>query len=178
MALGSPLPPVIAITGPSGSGKTTLIEKLIRWFTAQGIRVGAVKRSHHQIDLDREGKDSFRLRSAGANPVALTGGGFFFYTEKRADPPAPAEIASLFSGKADIVIMEGFKSEPTPRLQFSALAGMAEKNDNYVVGFITEETGSDLPRDFNGKPVFNRDDERLIGQWLTGSFIPVGRKDI
>lgn len=171
-------PAVIAITGPSGSGKTTLIEKLIRRLAGRGIRVGAVKRSHHQVDMDREGKDSFRFRSAGANPVALTGGGLFFYTEKSVDTPTPAEIADLFSGKADIVIIEGFKNEPVRRLQFATLAGMAEKNDNHVVGFIAGEAGVAFPRDFDGKPVFNRDNDEAIGLWLMESFMPAGKKDI
>ena len=133
--------------------------------------MGAVKRSHHQVDVDTEGKDSHRFREAGANPVALTGGGLFFFTEKTEVVYNPALIARWFAGKADIVIMEGFKSESVPRLQFADLAHMAEKDDNYVVGFITAETAG-FPREFGGKPVFNRDDAEGIGEWLVGSFIP------
>jgi len=163
--------PILAITGPSGSGKTTLIERLIRALSGRGLRVGAIKRSHHRVDVDREGKDSHRFREAGANPVALTGGGFFFFTEKTDEVFDPAMIARLFAGKADIVIMEGFKSEPVSRLQFVDLAHLPEKDDNHAVGFIMAQT-SGFPREFGGKPVFHRDDAEGIGEWLVGSFIP------
>jgi molybdopterin-guanine dinucleotide biosynthesis protein MobB len=169
--------PILAITGPSGSGKTTLIERLIRALSGRGLRVGAIKRSHHRVDVDREGKDSYRFREAGANPVALTGGGFFFFTEKTGEAFDPGLIAGWFAGKADIVIMEGFKSEPVSRLQFAGLAHPPEKDDNHVVGFITAET-SGFPREFGGKPVFHRDDAEGIGEWLVGSFIPSLGKDI
>jgi molybdopterin-guanine dinucleotide biosynthesis protein MobB len=139
--------------------------------------VGAIKRSHHQPDVDREGKDSHRFREAGANPVALIGGGFFFFTEKTDGAFDPAMIAVWFADKVDIVILEGFKGEAVPRLQFAGLAHLPEKDDNHVEGFITAET-SGFPREFGGKPVFHRDDAEGIGEWLVGSFIPSLGKDI
>jgi molybdopterin-guanine dinucleotide biosynthesis protein MobB len=169
---------MLAVTGPSGSGKTTLIEKLIGRLAGLGLRVGAVKRSHHRVDIDREGKDSHRFREAGANPVALTGGGLFFFTDKTEEVFDPGLIGRHFAGRADMVIMEGFKSEPIPRLQFSTLAHLAEKDDNQVVGFITEETADGFPREFGGKPIFHRDDADGVGEWLIESFIPGFRKDI
>lgn len=170
--------PVLIVTGPSGSGKTTLIERLIRNVSGRGLRVGAVKRSHHRVDVDTVGKDSYRFREAGANPVALTAGGLFFFTEKTEDAFDPAMITRWFAGKADIVIMEGFKNEPFPRLQFANLADMPEKDDNYVVGFITAETTAGFSREFGGKPVFHRDDADGIGKWLVETLIPSFRKDI
>lgn len=169
--------PILAITGPSGSGKTTLIERLIMALRGRGLRVGAIKRSHHHIDVDREGKDSHRFRGAGANPVALSGGGFFFFTEKTDGPFDPAMISVWFAGKVDIVIMEGFKGEAVPRFQFASLADLPEKDDNHVEGFITTET-SGFPREFGGKPVFHRDDAEGVVEWLVGSFIPSVGKGI
>lgn len=162
---------MLAITGSSGSGKTTLIEKLIRILSERGLRVGAVKRSHHMVDVDREGKDSHRFRETGANPVALVGGGLFFFTEKTDIGFDPHHIARYFAGKVDIVIMEGFRSEPVPRLSFADLAHPEEKDDNYLMGFITADA-SGFHCEFGGKPVFHRDDAAGIGEWLVGSFIP------
>jgi molybdopterin-guanine dinucleotide biosynthesis protein B len=62
---------VCAFIAPSGSGKTTLLEKLIAEFQGRGIRVAAAKKSHHDLTWDTPGKDSFRLRSAGAAPLFL-----------------------------------------------------------------------------------------------------------
>ncbi len=46
----------LAITGYSGTGKTTLLEKLIPKLTACGIRVGLIKHSHHNVDIDKKEK--------------------------------------------------------------------------------------------------------------------------
>ncbi len=53
--------------GWSGSGKTTLIEKLIPLFVKRGLRVSLIKHAHHTFDVDKEGKDSYRHRHAGAS---------------------------------------------------------------------------------------------------------------
>ncbi|MBF0293082.1 MAG: molybdopterin-guanine dinucleotide biosynthesis protein B [Nitrospinae bacterium] len=178
MSQETPSLPILAITGSSGSGKTTLIERLIQGVSGRGLRVGAVKRSHHQVDVDTAGKDSHRFREAGANPVALAGDGLFFFTEKTKEIFDPALIERWFAGKADIVIMEGFKSESVPRLQFTDLTHLPEKNDNHTMGFITAETLTDFSHGFGGKPVFHRDDADGIGEWLVESFITRFRKSI
>ena len=58
--------------GWSGSGKTTLIEKLIPRFTQRGLRVSLIKHAHHTFDVDKEGKDSYRHRQAGATEILVT----------------------------------------------------------------------------------------------------------
>lgn len=64
--------PIISIVAPcSGTGKTTFIERLVKNFSAQGIRVGVIKSDVHGFNLDVEGKDSFRFQSAGAKSVAV-----------------------------------------------------------------------------------------------------------
>jgi molybdopterin-guanine dinucleotide biosynthesis protein B len=61
----------IGFFGDSGSGKTTLIERLIKRFEQDGLRVAAVKHAHHGFDIDRPGKDSYRFRAAGAAQVLI-----------------------------------------------------------------------------------------------------------
>ncbi len=63
--------PVIGFAGYSGSGKTTLIEKVIPLLKASGVRIALVKHSHHVIDPDKPGKDSFRLRKAGSDQFLM-----------------------------------------------------------------------------------------------------------
>lgn len=64
--------PVISVVAPcSGTGKTTFIERLIKIFAAQGIRVGVVKSDAHGFNIDVAGKDSFRFQEAGARSVAV-----------------------------------------------------------------------------------------------------------
>ena len=64
-------PPIVAFNAPSGSGKTTYIEQLIGVLVDRGFRVAAVKHDAHAFQLDRPGKDTHRLRTAGASRVAI-----------------------------------------------------------------------------------------------------------
>ena len=57
---------VLAFTGYSGSGKTTLLEKLITRLSADGVDLAVIKHTHHDIDPDTPGRDSWRHRQAGA----------------------------------------------------------------------------------------------------------------
>ena len=66
---------VFGIAGHSGMGKTTLLERLIPLLTARGRVVSLVKHSHKVIEVDRPGKDSYRLREAGCQEVLLLGEG-------------------------------------------------------------------------------------------------------
>lgn len=150
-------PPIIAFTGPSGSGKTTLIEKLIARLAREGVRVGAIKRSHHRIDIDREGKDSHRFREAGANPVVITGGSFIGWMEKSPATATLEELRERFTGKADIIIVEGFKGEAVPRFVFAGETPALPETG--VVGIITAEPAS-------GASVFHRDDVDAVAAWI------------
>jgi len=153
-------PPIIAFTGPSGSGKTTLIEKLIARLAGDGVRVGAIKRSHHRIDIDREGKDSHRFREAGANPVVVTDGSFIGWMEKSREPATLEALRERFTGKADIIIVEGFKGEAVPRFVF---AGEEQAfPEAGVVGVITAEPAEPAP----GAPVFHRDEVDAVAAWI------------
>lgn len=106
------------IAGFSGSGKTTLIEKLIPELARRGYAVSVVKHTHHDFDLDRPGKDSYRHRSAGAQEVLIAGGArWALLHEVRAGPePALAELLGRLA-PCDLVLVEGFKREPIPRLE-------------------------------------------------------------
>lgn len=108
-------PPILAFSGPSGAGKTSLLVKLIPALRARGLTVCALKHSGHAHAFDRRGKDSARLREAGARAVALQGpAGLAWF-----GPPLPGGIralARLLPG-ADVILAEGFKDERIPRIE-------------------------------------------------------------
>ena len=58
--------PLLAFAAWSGTGKTTLLKKLIPALCARWIRPGLIKHTHHDMDVDKPGKDSDELRKAGA----------------------------------------------------------------------------------------------------------------
>jgi molybdopterin-guanine dinucleotide biosynthesis protein B len=64
-------PPLLGFAAASGTGKTTLLTKLIPLLKKSGLRIGVIKHSHHNFEIDKPGKDSYQLRKAGASPIML-----------------------------------------------------------------------------------------------------------
>ncbi len=116
---GSPAAPfVIGIVGRSGAGKTTLIERLIPALRSRGLSVSTIKHTHHAIELDTPGKDSHRHRMAGATEVILATPHHFTLvaTHGDADEP-PLEVLLARLAPVDLVLVEGFKRDPVPKIE-------------------------------------------------------------
>lgn len=109
---------VMGIAGRSGMGKTTLLERLVPHFTAQGLRVSLIKHSHKDIEVDRPGKDSHRLREAGCQEVLLLGRTRWALMHELRGDPEP-ELPYLLSRlqHCDLVLVEGFKGGDFPKLE-------------------------------------------------------------
>jgi molybdopterin-guanine dinucleotide biosynthesis adapter protein len=109
---------VIGIVGYSGMGKTTLLERLIPELVARGLRVSLIKHSHKQIELDRPGKDSYRLREAGCHDVVVVGRNRWGVMHELRDEHEP-ELAELLAAvrPCDLVLVEGMKSQSFPKLE-------------------------------------------------------------
>jgi molybdopterin-guanine dinucleotide biosynthesis protein B len=112
---------LFGIAGYSGAGKTTLIERILPRLTGLGLRVAVLKHTHHDFDIDRPGKDSFRQRAAGASEVLLASRArWALMSELRGAPePGLAEYVGHFS-PADLVLVEGFKNEPMLKILYFA----------------------------------------------------------
>lgn len=105
----------LSIVGFSGSGKTELICRLLDWLIRQGVRVAVLKHSHHQ-DPGDQGKDTWRFRQAGARVVALAAPGLLQVSRSfPKEPPLPMILESL-SPEADLILVEGYKSGPLPKI--------------------------------------------------------------
>lgn len=109
---------IFGITGYSGAGKTTLIERMLPQIIERGLRTAVLKHTHHDFDIDRPGKDSFRHRQAGASEVLLANASrwVLMHELRGAREPTLAEYASRFS-PCDLLLVEGFKHEAIPRLE-------------------------------------------------------------
>ena len=109
---------VLGIVGWSGMGKTTLLERLIPELVERGLRVSLVKHSHKDIELDRPGKDSHRLREAGCHDVAVVGRNRWGVMHELRDQPEPGLKEILASLRpCDLVLVEGMKNEALPNLE-------------------------------------------------------------
>ena len=135
---------VFGFAGWSGSGKTTLIEKLIPRFTGAGLRVSLVKHAHHTFDVDQPGKDSYRHRHAGAQEVLVTSSRRWVLMHElrgAAEPSFDAQLARL--SPCDIVIVEGFKHAPIPKLEvWRRVTGepLLHPNDPHIVAVASDTT--------------------------------------
>jgi len=109
---------IFGIIGWRNSGKTTLVEGLVRRLRAGGLCVSTVKHAHHGFDLDRPGKDSFRHREAGAREVLVSAAGRWALLRELPDGEE-APLADLLARlePVDLVLVEGFKGDPHPKLE-------------------------------------------------------------
>lgn len=110
--------PLLAITAYSGTGKTTLLEKLLPELRTRGVRAGLIKHSHHNVDVDKAGKDSYRLRLAGANPTMVVCDQRWALMAETAEPAEFASLVAQFDPQTvDLILVEGFKHEALPKIQ-------------------------------------------------------------
>jgi len=115
--------PILSIVGRSNSGKTTLLEKLIRELTRRGRRVGTIKHHFHgPIEVDVPGKDSWRHKQAGALTVALFSPDAMFILGDIAGEWTLEAIAHQALFEVDLILTEGFKSGPMPKIEVNRTA--------------------------------------------------------
>ncbi len=109
---------VFGIAGHSGMGKTTLLERLVPELRSRGLVVSLIKHSHKNIDIDRPGKDSYRLRESGCMEVLLLGNDrWALMHELRGDAEPPLHYLLDRMQDCDLVLIEGFKSGGFPKLE-------------------------------------------------------------
>ncbi|MBI1398279.1 MAG: molybdopterin-guanine dinucleotide biosynthesis protein B [Betaproteobacteria bacterium] len=157
---------VFGFAGYSGSGKTTLLEQVLPRCVGQGLRVSVIKHAHHDFDIDRPGKDSWRHREAGAAEVLVTGGRRWALLHELKDghEPALAEHLGRLS-PCDLVLVEGFKREPFPKMEVHRRASgtpcLWETDDNIVAVATDEPLPTDLPQ-------FGLEDYQGVVQFILG----------
>ena len=133
---------VLGIAGYSGSGKTTLLEQVIPLLRRRGLRISVIKHAHHDFDIDRPGKDSFRHREAGAHEVMLASGHRWalMHELREESEPTLEELTARLS-PCDLVLIEGYKFSPIPKLEVHRTATghpLLYPNDANIVAVVTD----------------------------------------
>jgi molybdopterin-guanine dinucleotide biosynthesis adapter protein len=108
---------VLGVVGWSGSGKTTLMTRLIPLLRAANLTVSTVKHTHHGFDMDRPGKDTYRHREAGAHEVLVASGRRWALLHEVVGPEPPLQDLLARMQPVDLVLVEGYKTHPFPKLE-------------------------------------------------------------
>lgn len=163
--------PLLGIAAWSGTGKTTLLKKLIPELCAKGIRPGLIKHTHHNMDVDKPGKDSYELRKAGAaQTLVASQQRWALMTETPEEPELDLAylVSRMDAATLDLVLVEGFKHESIAKiLLFREHCGHSAKEltiDEYVVA-----VASDVPLEVDIPLLDINDVQQIAGfvaQWL------------
>ncbi|MFA0903045.1 bifunctional molybdopterin-guanine dinucleotide biosynthesis adaptor protein MobB/molybdopterin molybdotransferase MoeA [Vibrio cholerae] len=144
--------PLLGFAAYSGTGKTTLLEALLPKLTTAGLRIGLLKHAHHDFDVDKPGKDSYRLRKAGASQMLIASRNrHALMTET---PDAEAEFDYLLTRfdaeKLDMILVEGCKNIAFPKIELHrAEVGKPwfYPHDENIIAIAADETvETDLPQ--------------------------------
>jgi molybdopterin-guanine dinucleotide biosynthesis adapter protein len=152
-------PPLFGVVGWKHSGKTTLMSRLIGELAGRGYAVSVIKHAHAEFEIDRPGRDSFKLREAGACQVALSSPRRFALMRELGCAPEMsfAEVLA-YAGPCDLVLVEGFKREAFPKLEIRK-EGAASREPLHGAFPQIVAVASDRAETEEGElPVFQLDD--------------------
>ena len=109
--------PIVSIVGKSDSGKTTLIEKLVRELRSRGYRVATIKHDAHSFEIDREGKDSWRHKQAGASLTVISSPSKLAMVQDTDHEYTLTELREKLIRGVDLILTEGYKRESNPKIE-------------------------------------------------------------
>lgn len=139
--------PALAITAWSGTGKTTLLKKLIPALCEQGIRPGLIKHTHHNMDVDKPGKDSYELRKAGAaQTIVASSQRWALMTETPDEPELNLAylVSRMDASTLDLVLVEGFKHEAISKILLFR-QGCGHREEELIIDKHVIAIASDVP---------------------------------
>jgi molybdopterin-guanine dinucleotide biosynthesis protein B len=163
---------IIGLAGYSGSGKTTLLGKAIPRLIARGLTVSTLKHAHHEFDVDQPGKDSHTHRMAGATEVLVASSRRFALVHElrgEAEPPLAMLLGKL--APVDLVLIEGYKREPHPKLEVHRAAvgrPLLAPSDTAIVAIASDVAVPSAP-----VPVLDLNDIEGIVEVLIRRAVPL-----
>jgi len=157
---------IFGLAGWSGSGKTTLLTRLIPELTGRGVTVSTIKHAHHEFDIDKPGKDSWLHRQAGASEVMVASARRFALMHELREAPEPT-LEELISRMmpVDLLLVEGYKREPHPKLEVHRPAvgkPFLYPDDPHIVA-VASDAALAVPL-----PVLPLDDAAAIADFILG----------
>jgi molybdopterin-guanine dinucleotide biosynthesis protein MobB len=145
---------VISVVGKKNAGKTTLVVALVQEYVRRGRKVGTLKHGHHPALVDQEGKDTWRhFHEGGAIKTLIEAPSQRVLFEKPdSDAADPVDLIRRYLRDVDIVVVEGFKKAPLPKIEVHRRAvhdapiyDPSSPDAGQWVGMITDDVRSRCP---------------------------------
>ncbi len=165
--------PVVSIVGKSGAGKTTLIEKLIAEFKKRGYRVAVVKHSRQKIEMDKQGKDSWKFAQAGSDAVVVSSPDKLVFTKNVDGDPSIEEILRIIGSDFDLALIEGFRKGKAPKIEVhrKELGGDLLCSPEELSAIVTDGSlNADVPQ-------LSLNDTQAITDFIEKNFLFHGEED-
>lgn len=165
--------PVLGFAAASGTGKTTLLSRIIPLLKTQGLRIGLIKHSHHDFQIDQPGKDSFRLREAGASPVMLVSShrrAIITEITPQQEPSLQLELKHFVHCDLDLILVEGFTGEEFPKIELHRTLlnkPFLYPNDANIIAIASDST-LNLPEHLTQLDINN---PKIIADFIQNLFI-------
>ena len=112
----------VSVVGRHNSGKTTFLLALLPILVQRGLRVGYLKHAHAGFEIDHPEKDSYRARRTGVLQTIVTGGGQTAVIDDAGEPTIAEVIERYARDDLDLIVIEGFKREPVPKIEVARMA--------------------------------------------------------
>lgn len=157
--------PYITFAGYSGSGKTTLLTKVIKYLKDKGYKIAALKHDGHNFEMDKEGKDTYLMKTSGAECVAIASKNKFAIISDTDKRLSFHELMKQIPINVDIIIGEGFKDEDIPKF-------LVHRKDNNKPNLYNDErniiaVATDDFNEFNNVTnLFHINDYEKIAEFL------------
>lgn len=162
---------VVAFVAKSNTGKTTLLEQVIRELKSRGYKLGVIKHDAHRFDIDHPGKDSYRLTAAGADTMLISSQEKLALVKRHQAAPPLEELIPTYFSDMDIVVTEGFKMSPVPKVEVHrqerspTLLCRGEHNDPNLIAIASD---AELDVDV---PVLDLNDPKGVADFIEATFL-------
>lgn len=159
---------VVSFVGRSGTGKTSLLERLLPVLKSRGRTVGTLKHHAHPRSVDTPGKDTHRHFQAGSDRVGLVSPSQIAYFERLESEESVGAVADRFFTGIDLVLTEGFKRGPFPKIEVARRETGTELITTPEEGLVA--VVSDFPIDLD-VPRIPLDDIESLADFLEDGFM-------